>query len=90
MGKSNKYEKDIIDSYNNDEWQSVKNAKKKMTKYQEMAKQHLKKDKRINIRISEKDLEDIQRKAVIEGIPYQTLIASILHKYNSGLLVDKN
>jgi len=62
---------------------------KKVKKYQELAKTHLKKDKRINIRISRKDLEDIQRKAITQGLPYQTLIASIIHKYNSGLLIEK-
>ena len=41
-------------------------------------------------KISEKDLEDIQRKAITQGLPYQTLIASIIHKYNSGLLTEKN
>ncbi len=89
MPKKDKYEKEIIESYENDEWQSVKDAPQKMNKYQELAKIHLKKEKRINIRISEKDLEDIQKQAVIQGLPYQTLIASIIHKYNSGLLVEK-
>ena len=88
-GKIDKYEKDIIQSYENDEWQSVKNTKNTITKYQQFAKQHLKKDKRINIRISEKDLNDIQKNAVIEGLPYQTLIASIIHKYNTGQLIEK-
>jgi len=90
MAKLDKYEKEIIESYEKNEWQSVKDAPQKMKKYQELAKSHLKKEKRINIRISEKDLEDIQRKAITQGLPYQTLIASIIHKYNSGLLTEKN
>ncbi len=89
MKKKDNYEKELIESYENDEWQSVKNLKKKKTNYQEFAKHCLKKDKRINIRISEKDLEDIQKRAVSEGLPYQTLIASIIHKYNSGLLIER-
>lgn len=90
MAKPDKYEKDIIESFEKNEWQSVKDAPQKMKKYQELAKTHLKKEKRINIRISEKDLEDIQRNAITQGLPYQTLIASIIHKYNSGLLTEKN
>ena len=90
MAKLDKYEKEIIESYEKNEWNSVKDASQRMKKYQELAKVHLKKEKRINIRISEKDLEDIQRKAITQGLPYQTLIASIIHKYNSGLLTEKN
>jgi len=90
MTKLDKYEKEIIESYEKNEWQSVKDAPQKMKKYQDLAKIHLKKEKRINIRISEKDLEDIQRNAITQGLPYQTLIASIIHKYNSGLLTEKN
>ena len=90
MAKSDKYEKEINESYENNEWQSVKDFSQKKKKYQELAKVHLRKEKRINIRISEKDLEDIQKKAIMQGLPYQTLIASIIHKYNSGLLTEKN
>jgi predicted DNA binding CopG/RHH family protein len=46
------------------------------------------KDKRINIRISNRDLTAIQSKAYEEGIPYQTLVSSIIHKYISGSLQD--
>jgi predicted DNA binding CopG/RHH family protein len=84
-----KYESDEIRTYEEGEWKSVKDKKARITKYQQIAKQHLKKDKRINIRISEKDLTDLQKAAVSEGLPYQTLIASIIHKYNTGKLVEK-
>lgn len=53
-----------------------------------MAKQSFKKDKRINIRLTSRDLTSLQLRAVSEGIPYQTLISSILHKYVSGNLKD--
>lgn len=53
-----------------------------------MAKETLKKNKRINIRVSERDLEGVQKKAIEEGLPYQTLIASVIHKYVSGRLVE--
>jgi len=52
-------------------------------------KQRLQKNKRVNIRISGKDLELLQERALIEGIPYQTLMSRILHKYVYGNLVDK-
>ena len=52
------------------------------------AAQTFKKDKRINIRLSSRDLSAIQRRALAEGMPYQTLVSSILHKYISGSLYD--
>lgn len=55
---------------------------------EEAAAQTFKKDKRINIRISGRDLTAIQKRAMEEGMPYQTLIASIIHKYASGSLYD--
>ena len=48
----------------------------------------LKKDKRLNIRISERDLVEIQRKALKEGLPYQTYVSSILHKFINGSLIE--
>jgi predicted DNA binding CopG/RHH family protein len=81
-----KEEKTLLNSFDKGEWKSVKNLKKEINRYQNIARATLRKDKRINIRMSAKDLEDIQKKAVEEGIPYQTLISSILHKYASGRL----
>ena len=52
------------------------------------AEETCKKDKRINIRISSRDLEALQRRALQEGLPYQSLVASVLHKYVSGGLKD--
>ncbi len=82
-------EKETLESFERGEWRSRKNAGDEIKRYQSYAKAQLKKDKRINIRLSARDLEDIQRQAVIEGIPYQTLISSIIHKYNTGRLVEK-
>jgi predicted DNA binding CopG/RHH family protein len=84
-----KEELELIDSIEKDEWVSIKNAKEEKKRFQSYAQATLKKDKRVNIRISERDLENLQRKAVDEGIPYQTFISSILHKYINGRLVDK-
>ena len=58
-------------------------------KHQEYARKTLKKDKRVNIRISAKDLDEIQTLAIENGIPYQTLMTSILHRYVHGSLIDK-
>ena len=76
-------EKDILDSYERGEWKPVKNQKAEITKLSEYAKNTLQKDKRINIRMSSKDLDQVQVIAAQEGIPYQTLTSSILHKYAS-------
>lgn len=84
-----KEEKSILESVEKDEWKSVRGVKGKIKKYQEYAKATFRKDMRVNIRISEKDLVGIQKKAVKEGLPYQTLISSVLHKFVSGRLVEK-
>lgn len=82
-------EKDILESYERGEWRTVKNQKQEIIKLREYAKNTLKKDKRINIRMSSKDLDQVQVIAAQEGIPYQTLISSIIHKYVSGYLTEK-
>jgi len=88
MPKLTKTEKNLLESYENDEWTSIVTNKHVFQKYQDIAKASFKKDKRINIRISTKDLEDIQKTAIKEGIPYQTLVASIIHKFNTGSLIE--
>ena len=82
-------EKDILDSYDRGEWRPVKNQKQEIKKLQQYARNTLQKDKRINIRMSSKDLDQVQVIAAQEGIPYQTLISSIIHKYVSGYLMEK-
>jgi len=79
-------EKDILDSFDKGEFKSVKNKNAEIAKLRQYAANTLQKNKRINIRLSERDLFGIQTKAVEEGLPYQTLISSILHKYLSGTL----
>ena len=83
-----KYEEDILDSFEKGEWRSVPNLKNEIELCASSAEATLTKAKRINIRLSSRDLEDLQMRAAEEGLPYQTLIASILHKYASGRLVD--
>ena len=63
-------------------------GKKERTRYARYAKATFRKDRRLNIRLSSKDLEAIQKRALAEGLPYQTLIASLLHKYAAGRLKE--
>lgn len=86
-------EKEMLNDYNNNEYIEITDMEKEIEKNKEYAKEtFLKflKNKRINIRISQRDLEYIQRRALEEGIPYQTLIASLIHKYITGKLVEKD
>jgi len=79
-------EKEILDSVERGEWRSARVPKRAKIRYSTYAKATFRKDRRLNIRISTKDLEAIQKRALEEGLPYQTLIASLLHKYASGRL----
>lgn len=85
-----KEEKAILDSFEKGEWNRIPNMKSEINKHSAYAKATTHKDKRVNIRISSKDLESIQRKAIEEGIPYQTLISSLLHKFVNGRIIEKN
>jgi len=82
-------EKKLMESIDRDEWESVSDFEQQKQKAMEAARNTLKKNRRINLRLSEKDYRQIQIKAAEEGIPYQTLIASIVHKYLSGTLSPK-
>ena len=70
--------------------QSTAELKTKKKYYSSIAKNTHLKNKRINIRLSEKIINDLKAKSLEEGIPYQTLISSILHKFTSGKLVEKS
>jgi predicted DNA binding CopG/RHH family protein len=82
-------EQEILDSFDRDEWRSIPDLESEQARYREVAKATFRKDRRVNIRISQSDLESIQIRALQDGIPYQTLMASILHKYVNGRLVEK-
>jgi predicted DNA binding CopG/RHH family protein len=84
--KLDREEKSILKSIERGEWRSVPNPEQEKARYGRYALATLRKDKRINIRISEQDLVLLQQRALDEGLPYQTLISSILHKYVSGRL----
>ena len=87
--KLTKEEKDILQSVERGAWRSVRGVKDQIQQYQGYARATVRKDKRVNIRISEKDLVRFQKKAMQEGLPYQTLISSVLHKYINGSLTEK-
>ena len=85
-----KQEKITLDKYENEILEAFENGKlkylKSRTDYQAIARNTMKKNRKINIRISDNDLSALRRRAAREGIPYQTLIGSVLHKFASGFL----
>ena len=84
-----KEEKELLDSVERGEWKTIPNFKKEAKRVQEYARATYRKDRRVNIRISEKDLVNLQKRAIQEGLPYQTLMSSVLHKFLSGRLVER-
>jgi predicted DNA binding CopG/RHH family protein len=87
--KFDKEELDILESFEKGGWKSVSDLDKRKAELKASAAATLRKDKRVNIRISERVLRELQRQAVHEGLPYQTFISSILHKYVNGSLVEQ-
>ena len=81
-------EKTLLETVENGEWKSSKNKVALLKELKETATNTMLKDQRMNIRIGKRDLEGIKAKALEEGIPYQTLVASIIHKYVSGKLKE--
>jgi predicted DNA binding CopG/RHH family protein len=85
--KLSQEEQQILEDFEAGEFKSVITPQRRKM-VQAAAEGSFKKDKRINIRISSRDLVSLQRRALEEGIPYQTLVSSVLHKYVSGGLHD--
>lgn len=86
MSKLDQEEREILEAFETGKVKRAKDDDKTQKRHQAYAKAMLKKDARINIRLSSKDLRGLQKKALAEGIPYQTLAASVLHKYVEGRL----
>ncbi|MDX1587416.1 MAG: antitoxin [Oleiphilaceae bacterium] len=86
MSNLDKEEQDILDAFEAGELQRAPDFAERKARHQQYAEAMFKKDARINIRLSSRDLRGLQKKALEEGIPYQTLVASILHKYVEGRL----
>lgn len=81
-------EQRLLDSVEQGEWKTIPGFEQEAERYRAAARATLRKDKRVNIRMSERDLIHFRKAALREGLPYQTLISSVLHKYINGLLVD--
>ena len=84
-----RYEKQVLSAYESGKLKPVVTSKASLRRYQEYARATLTKNRRVNIRVSTQDVSDIQARAVEEGMPYQTLMASVLHKFATGRLVEK-
>lgn len=89
MSKLDKDEKEILEAFESGELKAIKNVKEQIKNHQAAAEATFKKDARINIRLSSRDLRSLQARALKEGIPYQTLVASVLHKFVDGQLIEK-
>ena len=81
-------EKALLESVESGEWKAAPGGKRERTRYAGYARATFRKDRRLNIRMSSRDVDTIQKRALAEGLPYQTLISSVLHKYASGRLKD--
>ena len=81
-------EQEILASFERGECKPVRNQKGEISRLRTAAEATLLKNRRVNIRISSQDLEGLQARAAEEGVPYQTLMASVLHKYVSGRLIE--
>jgi predicted DNA binding CopG/RHH family protein len=82
-------EQDLLESVEQNEWATVANFEEEVSFAKEASANYLRKDARVNIRISSNDLERLKQKAAYKGLPYQTFIASVLHEYAAGHF-DKN
>ena len=88
MSGLKKDERELLDSVEAGEWRTVSHREDEVSRYQEYASSTFKKNRRINIRISSKDLNALQKRALREGIPYQTLVSSVLHKFVTGQFTE--
>ena len=88
MVKLDDEERDILEAFVEGKLESIADLDAELEKHREYAAGTFKKDKRISIRISSRDLALLRKRALVEGLPYQTLIASVLHKYVDGRLKE--
>lgn len=89
MKKLDDFENELLNDFEQGQLKSIAPSKADLSKFKAAATATFLKEKRVNIRLSTPDLMDIQARALEEGLPYQTLIASILHKFVSGKFVEK-
>jgi predicted DNA binding CopG/RHH family protein len=88
MPKNDPYETELLVAYDKGALKSIA-TKSELSKFRAAARATAIKDRRVNIRLSSGDLQDIQVRALEQGLPYQTLIASVLHKYVTGRLAER-
>lgn len=86
--KLDKEEREILESIEEGEWQSVSDLGVETHVAKRAAENYLRKEERITLRISSSDLSQLKQKAAYKGLPYQTFIASVLHEYAAGHFVD--
>lgn len=86
MARLTKEERDIVKAFEQAELRSTRNTAAVQEKHREYAAATFRKDQRVNVRISSRDLDALRKRALSEGIPYQTLIASVLHRFVEGQL----
>jgi predicted DNA binding CopG/RHH family protein len=89
MAKLDPEEREILEAFEADQLKPVADKDAELHRHRKYAEATFKKDQRINIRISNRDLQALKKRALSEGIPYQTLVASVLHKYVDDRLVDR-
>ena len=89
MKRLDRYERDVLSAYERGALVSARSTKTQLSAFREAARATFIRSRRVNIRLSAADPLDIQAKAYEEGVPYQTLIASVLHKYVWGRLQEK-
>ncbi len=90
MSKLDSEEKEILEAFEKGELKRARNVTQEIEQHKAVAEATFKKDARINIRLSSRDLRSLQVRALKEGIQYQTLVSSVLHKFVDGQLVDKS
>jgi predicted DNA binding CopG/RHH family protein len=84
------YEEEIAKDYEKGRFKSVAPSKSELNRFKDAARATFIKNRRVNVRLSSPDLMDIQTRAAEEGVPYQTLIASVLHKFVTGRFTEKS
>jgi len=81
-------ETEILEAFESGQLKKTQNLEQELQKHKQIAQATFKQNEEINIRLSSKDLRALQIRAINEGIPYQTLVSSILHKFINGQLIE--
>ena len=86
MKRPDKVESELLESVEKGEWRSSGLKPSERARFERAAADTLRKDRRVNLRLSSRDLDAIKKRALLEGLPYQTLISSVIHRYAAGTL----